>query len=426
MARIPRLPAMIVGGLLMATGGCAPGEARVAESPTPPARPTAPTPAAEPAVAESFEEWRETFRARALAQGIRGDVFDSAFAGVGVNAKVLELDAFQPEFTKPIWEYLDTAVSDTRVANGQAKAALHANTLSRIGATYGVDTRYVVAIWGLESAYGANFGSIPVVESLATLAYEGRRRSFGEEQLIAALKIIQAGDIAAERMVGSWAGAMGHTQFIPTSFLAYAVDFTGDGRRDVWASDPADALASTANYLAKFGWRKGAPVVAEVVLPAGFDYLMADGSTKRDGSAWAALGLAAAGGGAIPSGEATLIVPAGANGPAFLAYHNFNVIKRYNNATSYAMAVSMLGDAIEGRGRGVVQAWPRGDRPLSRSETQELQTLLTALGYDTKGVDGIVGPNSRTAIRSFQRAKGLVPDGYVSQALLDAVRAAGG
>lgn len=425
MQRSARLPSALLAGVVMAMASCAPGAADVSESPTPPARPTAPDPALPAPAPQTFAEWKDAFRARALAQGIRADVFDSAFAGVSVNARVLELDAFQPEFTKAIWEYLDTAVSATRVANGREKARRHDDLLRRIEARYGVDFPIVVAIWGLESAYGDNFGSIPVIESLATLAHEGRRRDFGEEQLVAALQILQSGDIAPGRMVGSWAGAMGHTQFIPTSFLAYAVDFTGDGRRDVWAADPADALASTANYLSSFGWQKGAPVVVEVTLPTGFDYLLASESERRSGPAWAALGVTRTGGGALPGQEAGLIVPAGARGPAFLIYPNFGVIKRYNNATSYALAVALLAERIAGTGSGVIAAWPRGDRPLSRSETKELQERLTAMGFDTQGIDGIVGPNSRAAIRAFQRQRGLIPDGYVSAALLEAVRGGG-
>ncbi|MFV0473384.1 MAG: lytic murein transglycosylase, partial [Pikeienuella sp.] len=328
--------------------------------------------------------------------------------------------------TRPIWEYLDSAVSDTRVANGRAGLAANAKALAEIEQRYGVDKEVVVAIWGLESAYGENFGSIPVVESLATLAYEGRRRDFAEQQLIEALRILQAGDVTPARMVGSWAGAMGHTQFIPTSFQEYAVDFTGDGRRDLWAADPSDALASTANYLARFGWVLNAPWGVEAKLPAGFDYALADQSLKRPVAEWRAMGVTTVDGAALPDhGEAAILLPAGARGPAFVIFQNFNVIRRYNNATSYALAVGHLGERIGGAG-SFRTPWPRGDRPLSRSETQEMQRLLTGLGHDTQGVDGIIGPNSRDAIRAFQRASGLVPDGYPAAGLLSALRAAGG
>jgi len=342
------------------------------------------------------------------------------------NARVLELDRFQPEFTRPIWEYLDSAVSETRIANGRRLAAEKAALMAEIEARYGVDREVVLAVWGLESAYGANYGSIPVVESLATLAWDGRRRDFAEEQLIAALRILAAGDVTPARMVGSWAGAMGHTQFIPTSFAAYAVDFDGDGRRDLWAGDAADALASAANYLARFGWETGAPAAVEASLPEGFEYALADASVRRGAGVWGALGVTAAGGGPLPEGEeVAILVPAGAAGPAFAVYPNFRVILRYNNATSYALAVSQLAARI--RGEGPIRGdWPRADRPLSRSETEALQRGLTALGHDTGGADGIVGPMTRAAVRSFQRATGRIADGYVNADLLRAVRAAGG
>ncbi len=374
----------------------------------------------------SFADWRADFRGRAAAAGISAATFDRAFTGVGVNDRVLELDQRQPEFTRPLWEYLDSAVSDSRVANGREKAAAEAATLAGIEQRYGVEKEVALAIWGLESAYGFNMGSIPVIESLATLAYEGRRRDFAEEQLIEALKIIQSGDVAPGAMVGSWAGAMGHTQFIPTSFQAYAVDFTGDGRRDVWAADPADALASTANYLARFGWTYGQPWGVEARLPQGFDYAIADQSIRRPVAEWRAMGVTRADGGPLPEhGDASVIVPAGAQGPAFVVFDNFRVIKRYNNATSYALAVGHLSDRIRGDAP-FAAAWPRGDRPLSRTENMEMQGLLTRLGFDTQGVDGIIGPNSVAAIRGFQRSQGMTPDGYASARFLDALRAAAG
>jgi membrane-bound lytic murein transglycosylase B len=377
--------------------------------------------AATPARPASFSAWQAAFRPRALSAGISPATLDRAFAGVSLNRQVIELDGRQAEFTRSIWEYLDSAVSDTRIANGRAKARGLGQTLSDIETRYSVDYPAVLAIWGLESAYGANFGSIPVVESLSTLAYEGRRQKFAEDQLIAALQILQSGDITPDRMVGSWAGAMGHTQFIPTSFLDYAVDFTGDGKRDIWAPDAIDALASAANYLSRFGWTRGQPPVVEVRLAQGFDYLLADDKTRRSANEWAALGVTAVAGNLPPSDDVSILLPAGAKGPAFAAYPNFRVIKRYNNATSYALAVAHLADRIRGSGP-FQQAWPRGDRSLSRSEKQELQQLLTDLGFDTQGVDGIIGPNSRAAVRAFQTSRGLVPDGYVSAALLQAVR----
>src|SRR5690625_4734673 len=421
-------PALIVAAIasMLMISGCATS----AETPVPGAKPGSSATERKPA---SFSQWRDQFRARALSAGISPATFDRAFAGVSPNEKVLEQDAYQPEFTRPIWEYLDSAVSENRISTGRSKAEEKRSLIEAIERRYGVDGPIVLAIWGLESGFGAQFGDIPVIESMATLAYEGRRRDFAEEQLIAALKILEAGDITPERMVGSWAGAMGHTQFIPTSFLAHAVDFDGDGRRDVWHAE--DALASTANYLGSAGWRPGAAAAVGVRLlaavavgagrPEGSDPAGAGGGTRRAAAKWATRGVRAVGG-TLPNGDdVEILLPAGAKGPAFAAYPNFRTILRYNNATSYALAVSQLASRIAG-GPGIQASWPRGDRMLSRDETKELQRRLTALGYETQGVDGIVGPNSRTAVRRFQKDRGMVPDAYVSTSLLQAVRSAGG
>lgn len=429
----PRSPRILACALLAATAaaGCASADGPTSVGGTPPSRPGASAPVAAPAATPApdfadFQAWKRAFRGKALAQGIRPDVFDAAFAGVEVNRKVLDLDAYQPEFTRPIWEYLDSAVSETRVATGRQKLAEKDAMLDAVETRYAVDRQYVLAIWGLESAFGSNFGSIPVIESLATLAYEGRRRDFAEEQLMAALRILQAGHVTPARMVGSWAGAMGHTQFMPTSFEAYAVDFGGDGHRDLWTADAEDALASTANYLARFGWDFRQPWGMEVRVPSGFDWAQADSSVRKPTAAWAAMGVRAYDGSPLPDhGEAAIEAPAGARGPVFVTWKNFRVIKRYNNSTSYALAVGLLGDRIMGR-PGVQAAWPRGDKSLSRSEKIEMQERLTALGYDTKGVDGIIGPDSRDAIRAFQRSRGMTPDGYENAALLASLRQAGG
>ncbi|WP_118136031.1 lytic murein transglycosylase [Oceanicella sp. SM1341] len=414
---------------LLGLAGCADTASRAQEAaPVAAARPE-PRPA-EGAVAAprpaDFVAWRNGFRSRALSRGIRADVFDTAFAGVGVNERVIELDRYQPEFRRQIWDYLDRAVSDTRVANGRDMASRYASLVSSIESRYGVDGQYVLAIWGLESAYGSSMGSMNVIESLATLAYEGRRQDFAETQLLTALQILQEGDVPASRMTGSWAGAMGHTQFIPTSFEEYAQDWNGDGRRDIWASDPSDALASTANYLARFGWQKGQPWGVEVKLPAGFDIARADGNDWRPVASWRAAGVTRISGGALPeAGEAALLAPAGGRGPVFAVFKNFQVIKRYNNATSYALAVGHLGDRIEGGGP-FVASWPRDEQALTVNETIELQERLTALGFDTQGSDGLVGPNTIEAIRAFQRQAGLAPDGFPTKQLLARVKSAGG
>jgi membrane-bound lytic murein transglycosylase B len=370
-----------------------------------------------------FERWISGFRAEALSRGISARTFDAAFRGAQLNQKVIERDRSQSEFTKQLWEYLDSAVSDTRIANGREKVNDLRRHLAQIEARYDVDARAFVAIWGLESAYGAYMGNDNIIEALATLAYEGRREKFAKQQLIEALRIIQRGDITPDRMAGSWAGAMGHTQFIPTSYQAYAQDFDGDGRRDVWnRDDPRDALASTANYLKEFGWQKGQPWGVEIRIPAGFNYASADLGIKKPVREWNTLGVRLIDGGAIPNyGEAAILLPAGANGPAFAVFRNFFVIKRYNNANSYAMAVGYLGDRIFGGGP-IRAEWPRGDRGLLREERVELQHKLTAKGFSTQGVDGIIGPNTISAVRRYQKAIGVIPDGYPSLRLLQRLK----
>ncbi len=370
----------------------------------------------------AFERWIDRFRSRARAAGIRDSVFNASFQGVRYNTDVIRRDRNQSEFTKQIWEYLDSAASETRVKNGRAALQKHRRTLDRIEARFGVEAEVVTAVWGLESAYGEYRGSEPIVEALATLAFDGRRGRFFEEQLIAALKIIQSGDVAPRRMTGSWAGAMGHTQFIPTSYLAYAVDFTGDGKRDIWSDDPTDALASTAAYLKRFGWTKGQPWGVEVVLPRGFDYSQTGERVKKSPSQWAAMGVRDTRGARVPNhGRASILLPAGSRGAAFMIFDNFHVIERYNTADAYVIGVGHLSDRI--RGDGPIRAkWPRGDRNLRFAEKKEMQRLLTARGFNTEGVDGIIGPNTIQAIRRFQSSQGMVPDGYPSYEILKRLR----
>ncbi|PKP73470.1 MAG: lytic murein transglycosylase [Alphaproteobacteria bacterium HGW-Alphaproteobacteria-6] len=374
------------------------------------------------AATAGFDRWIAGFRGRALAQGIRAEVFDRAFRGVAYDPAVIARDRNQSEFTKPIWDYLDSAVSDTRVANGKAALAANRRVLERIEARFGVDKEVVVAIWGLESAYGTHRGDTPLIGALASLAYDGRRGKFFEAQLVAALKIVQAGDVDPRAMTGSWAGAMGHTQFIPTSYLAHAVDFTGDGRRDIWSDDPTDALASTAAYLARSGWVTGQPWGVEVRLPAGFDYALTGERVRKTAAEWAALGVRDAAGGRIADhGAASILMPAGARGAAFMIFRNFQAIERYNAADAYVIAVGHLADRI--RGGGPIRAgWPRGDRVLAAAERRELQERLTRAGFDTGGIDGRIGPNTIAAIRAFQRARGMTPDGYASLEILNRLR----
>lgn len=370
---------------------------------------------------QSFSEWQADFRAQALKAGINPLVFDNAFAGITPDMSVIKADRSQPEFSRPVWEYLDGALSPLRVRNGQRLLEQNAELLGRIEQRYGVDRQALVSVWGMESNFGSFQGNKSVIRSLATLAYEGRRPEFAQSQLIAALKIIQEGDISPEKMLGSWAGAMGQTQFIPTTYETHAVDFDGDGRRDIWNSS-ADALASTAHYLQSSGWKQDQPWGFEVTLPAGFDYALADGAIKKSVAEWQKLGVkvsaSAAGSEQL---SAALLLPAGYRGPAFLVLDNFRAILRYNNSSSYALAVGLLSQRFNGGGT-ILADWPKDDRPLSRSERVELQMLLSQRNYDAGNADGIIGANTRKAIRSAQQAMGWPADGYPSHKLLESLR----
>lgn len=365
----------------------------------------------------NFQQWLDEFRRYAAGEGISEATLSEAFDGIRHLDRVIELDGYQPEFVRPIWEYLDTAVSSTRVNTGREKLAAHRDTALEMQQRFGVPAEIIVAIWGIESNYGSNFGDFSTLESLATLAFDGRRRDFARGELLAALRIIDEGDIAADQMKGSWAGAMGHTQFIPSSFEAYAVDGDGDGRRDIWGSIP-DVMASTANYLARAGWQAGQPWGVEIRLPEGFDYTQTD---RRNSAEWRNQGVRAQQGELPDFDSASVVVPAGAQGPAFLVGANFRAILRYNNATSYALAVATLGDAIAGR-EGTQHEWPRGETPLTRDDVQELQRELNRTGYSAGGADGVMGPNTRQGLRNFQRDQGLIPDGFATQTLLEQLR----
>lgn len=366
----------------------------------------------------AFERWAAGFRGRAQAQGIRPDVLQRAFSGIGYDPLVIERDRNQAEFTRQIWDYLDSAASPVRIENGQAALQKHRRALQAIEDRFGVEKEVVTAVWGLESAYGERRGTMDVIQSLATLAHDGRRGAFFEAQLIAALQIIQAGDVDPRSMTGSWAGAMGHTQFIPTSYLAYAVDFTGDGKRNIWSDDPTDALASTAAYLKRFGWTKGQPWGVEVRLPAGFNAGLAKRDIKRAPSDWAAMGVTDMNGRAVPNhGAASILLPAGTAGAAFMIFDNFAVIERYNRADAYVIGVGHLSDRIKG-GPEIQTPWPRGYAPLSFDERMEMQQRLQARGFGIEKIDGIIGPNTTEAIRAFQRSIGVQPDGFPSQDVL--------
>ena len=371
---------------------------------------------------KAFKAWIRGFRGRASAAGITGRTFDRAFRGVTYNADVVRKDRNQSEFTKQIWDYLDSAVSPTRIKNGKKALRQYRKTLERIEAHYGVEKEIVAAVWGLESAFGARRGDTPLIGALATLAYDGRRGRFFEKQLIAALKIIQAGDVAPRNMTGSWAGAMGHTQFIPTSYLAYAVDFTGDGKRDIWSDNPADALASTAAYLKRFGWKTGQPWGVEVRLPKGFNLARAKRSFEQSPAAWATEGVTDMQGRAVPNyGNASILLPAGTKGAAFMIFHNFGVIEKYNKADAYVIGVGHLADRLKG-GPAIQASWPRQYAPMTEKQKKEIQRRLRRKGFKVEKIDGVIGPETIKAIRAYQKSRNLPPDGYPTQSLLKHLR----
>lgn len=387
---------------------------------------TQPAPASEPNQ-EGFARWLAEFREQALAEGFEADLLDRAFAGIRYNPAVVRAVLRQPEFIRPVRSYLDSAVSDRRIAAGTRMRDRYRSALAQIAERHGVDPEILLAIWGLESGYGSNFGSYNVIEALATLIYQGSRRGFGERELFAALRILETENLDPAELRGSWAGAMGHTQFMPTSYLAYAVDENGDGIRNLWSDDPVDALASTANYLALHDWRTGSRWGLEVFLPVGFDFRLVDQDLRKPVEVWHSLGVTEAGGGSlqgIGEGEpGALFAPAGAGGPTFLLFDNFRVLMRYNHSTSYALAVSLLADRIRGED-GIQGAWPEDDSRVRTGAIRQMQEQLTTLGYDTRGIDGIVGPDTRAAIRAFQEQSGEVPDGHVSAELIRAIREA--
>lgn len=371
--------------------------------------------------AAGFRDWLGAFRDRALAAGISPATLD-ALDGLEFDPAIVEKDRNQSEFTKTIWVYLDSAASEDRVAAGVRALEANRALFDRIEAAYGVEREVVAAIWGLESAYGTFRGDIPTLGALASLAYDGRRGVFFESQLIEALKIVQAGHVTPAAMRGSWAGAMGHTQFMPSSFWKFAVDFDGDGRRDIWGDDPGDALASAAAYLAGSGWVRGMPWGLEVRLPEGFDYVQSTERVKKPVAEWQAMGVRTAEGGDLPDhGMASVLLPAGHRGAAFLIFSNFQVIESYNVADAYVIGVGHLADRLRG-GAPIRSGWPREDRALTRDERLELQRRLTARGYDTGGVDGLMGPKTIAAVKAWQMAEGLVPDGYANPALLERLR----
>ncbi len=379
-----------------------------------PAPSTSITPSGDP----NFDAWLAGFYNRARDAGVPTAVLDRELAGLTPDSRASSLDSRQPEFSKPVSDYVKGVVSDARVIQGrQFRDSLP--YLAAIESRYGAPREIVLAIWALESAFGKIQGDMDVIRSLATLAADGRRRAWAEGELIAALKIVGSGEATRIRLKGSWAGAMGQTQFLPSVFLATAVDGDGDGKRDIWGST-ADALFSTGNYMAKAGWKRGESWAREVSVPAGFDYSVVEGP-KDTPAGWAARGVRRADrlpwSSADQASQASLIVPSGAGGPAFLTFPNHMAIRRYNNSTAYALGVGILADRFAGAG-GLVTPWPY-EAPISLADRMAAQTALTRLGFNPGPVDGVIGSGTRTALRAWQKARNLPADGYLS---LDMVR----
>ncbi|WP_332765522.1 lytic murein transglycosylase [Phenylobacterium sp.] len=414
--------------LLLLVAGCADTSTEfkpVTGSPFPTPEPHPPRPdlpSAPPAPTSSgdasFDEWRGQFRNRALAAGLAPALLDRELAGLTPNPRVISLDSAQPEFSKPVGDYIKGTVSDDRIARGQRYRA-ELPFWGEVEQRFGVPRDILIAVWAMESGFGAIQGDFDVIRCMASLAFHGRRRAFAEGELIAALKIIESGEADRGRLKGSWAGAMGQTQFLPSNYLATAVDGDGDGRRDIWGSSN-DALASAANLLAKGGWTRGEGWAREVIAPPGFDYSLTEGPRETP-NWWAGLGLKPADGRGWSSADtmakAMLAAPSGAEGPIFLLFPNHFAIRKYNNSTAYALGIGVLADRFAGGGP-LARAWPM-EIPLGIGDRIAAQTALARLGFSPGEPDGVVGVNTRTALRAWQKARGITADGYLS---MDMVR----
>jgi lytic murein transglycosylase len=359
----------------------------------------------------------------ASSKGVSRSTFERLTQDLAPDMSVIEKLDYQPEFRSPIWDYLSALVDGERVAEGQAMLLRHADTLKQVEQRYGVDPATVVAVWGVESNFGQNFGQYPLVQSLGTLSCFGRRQSYFRGELFAAMRILQKGDVAPERLVGSWAGAFGHTQFMPSTFERLAVDFDGDGRADLM-DNASDALASTANFLKNAGWRSGQGWGMEVKLPAGFSTANEGRRSKRAISEWTSRGLTSVDGSPLPGsvGSAGLLTLAGPTGPAFLVFRNFDAIYSYNAAESYGLAIAHLSDRLRGAGP-FTTPWPTDDPGISRAERRELQGLLLLRGHAIGEVDGMLGEKSRAAIRIEQARLGQEASGRGGTKILNALRA---
>lgn len=368
----------------------------------------------------SFGEWLQEFTSEAAARGLSPETIEQALANVELLPRVIELDRRQPEFTQTFWAYVDGRVSENRIRTGKRLLSEHAGLLTAIEEKYGVQGRFLVAFWGLETNFGQFLGGFSVIDALATLAYDERRSAFFRAELFDALGVLESGHIKRENMVGSWAGAMGQPQFMPSTFARYAVDEDGDGRKDIWGTLP-DVFGSAANYLGKLGWDNQYTWGREVRLPDQIDLDLADLRVKKPLAEWNALGIRRMDKRALPSAdiEASLILPAGHKGPAFLVYNNFEAILSWNRSLLYAVSVGHLADRLVGL--GPLQSMRHAERPLSRDQVTTLQERLNALGHDAGEPDGQVGPRTRAAVKSFQKTQGLPADGYPDGTVFDAL-----
>lgn len=391
------------------------------------AQPTPPPPSFQTSGNPEFDAWRDDFARRAVAQGRDPAVLGRLLSGVSPDERVIELDQRQPEFVSPVWDYVTNRVTDRRISDGRALKGAVGDTLAAVEQRYGVPSGIILGIWGLESNYGEAELNWTPQAALSTLAYEGRRRAQFEGYLLALIEMVERGLADQAQLRSSWAGALGQPQFMPDVYLTTAVDWDGDGHRDIW-TNRGDVAASIANYLADRGWRRDEPVFDEVQLPGNFDYALADG-TMRSVAEWAARGVTRINGAPWAGSEslqAQLWLPAGAQGPALLLHHNFGVIRRYNNSDRYALVVALLGRAMDGGASALARQWPRHVGSLTREQTLELQALLNGLGYDAGAVDGLFGSGTRRAVRAFQAAQNLPADGFPTTSLLNDVRARAG
>jgi membrane-bound lytic murein transglycosylase B len=376
-----------------------------------------------------FDSWRNQFSSKALSAGRKRPVVVEVLSGLEPVDAAAQVAAFdnQAEFVKPIWDYAKSAVSPTRISNGQAKLAENDEIFDGVEASYATPREIIASIWGMESSYGAFIGDMDAPRVIASQAAMGRRKDFNESELMAIMQLIENGSATRDQFrKASWAGAVGQTQFMPSSFLAHGRDFDRDGRKDLW-TNVGDALASAANYLTNSGWKEGEPWAVEAKLPNNFDYSVGDGR-KLTVAAWKALGIEPATAPAFANSDALLaelFLPAGSYGPAFLLFDNFAIIKKYNNADSYALAVGLLADRLAGR-PDLSRPWPTDITMLTQTQAKELQAALNKLGYNAGAVDGIIGRGTRGALQRFQKDKGLVADGFPTTEMLEKVVAAAG